>query len=168
MTSPLTRLRVLDMSRILAGPWAAQTLADLGAEVIKIERPGMGDDTRSWGPPFITDTGGNETTEAAYFHSANRGKKSVTLDLASAEGQRIARELAKASDILLENYKLGGLARYGLGYDDLRALNPGLIYCSITGFGQTGPYALKPGYDFMIQAMGGVMSLTGEPESEPM
>ena len=167
MAGPLSGLRVLDLSRILAGPWAGQTMADLGAEVIKIERPGIGDDTRKWGPPFIRDEAGNETADAAYFHCANRGKKSVTLDLASAEGQRIARELAKASDILLENYKLGGLARYRLGYDDLRAINPGLIYCSITGFGQTGPYAERAGYDFMIQAMGGFMSVTGERDDVP-
>ena len=167
MTSPLTRLRVLDMSRILAGPWAAQTLADLGAEVIKIERPGIGDDTRSWGPPFLTDTGGNETTEAAYFHSANRGKKSITVDIATPEGQDIVRALASKCDILLENYKVGGLARYGLGYEDLKAHNPGLVYCSITGFGQTGPYASRAGYDFLIQAMGGMMSVTGEADDRP-
>lgn len=167
MIAPLTRLRVLDMSRILAGPWAAQTLADLGAEVIKIERPGSGDDTRSWGPPFLTDTGGNETSEAAYFQSANRGKKSVTVDIARSEGQDIVRALAAKSDILLENYKVGGLARYGLGYDDLKALNPGLVYCSITGFGQTGPYASRAGYDFLIQAMGGMMSVTGEADDRP-
>ena len=167
MTAPLAGIRVLDMSRILAGPWAAQTLADLGAEVIKIERPGSGDDTRSWGPPFLTDTGGNETSEAAYFQSANRGKKSVTVDIAKSEGQDIVRALAAKSDILLENYKVGGLARYGLGYDDLKALNPGLVYCSITGFGQTGPYASRAGYDFLIQAMGGMMSVTGEADDRP-
>jgi crotonobetainyl-CoA:carnitine CoA-transferase CaiB-like acyl-CoA transferase len=167
MTAPLTRLRVLDMSRILAGPWAAQTLADLGAEVIKIERPGSGDDTRSWGPPFLTDTDGNETSEAAYFQSANRGKKSVTVDLTKPEGQDIIRSLAAKSDILLENYKVGGLARHGLGYDDLKAVNPGLVYCSITGFGQTGPYASRAGYDFLIQAMGGMMSVTGEADGRP-
>ncbi len=167
MTAPLTRLRVLDMSRILAGPWAAQTLADLGAEVIKIERPGSGDDTRSWGPPFLKDSDGNETTEAAYFQSANRGKKSVTVDISKPEGQDIVRRLAAQSDILLENYKVGGLAAYGLGYDDLKAVNPGLVYCSITGFGQTGPYASRAGYDFLIQAMGGLMSVTGEADDLP-
>ncbi len=167
MTAPLTRLRVLDMSRILAGPWAAQTLADLGAEVIKLERPGTGDDTRGWGPPFLTDTDGNETAEAAYFQSANRGKKSVTVDITKQEGQDIVRRLATKSDILLENYKVGGLARYGLGYDDLKAVNPGLVYCSITGFGQTGPYASRAGYDFLIQAMGGMMSVTGEADDKP-
>ncbi len=167
MTAPLTRLRVLDMSRILAGPWAAQTLADLGAEVIKIERPGSGDDTRSWGPPFLKDTDGNETTEAAYFQSANRGKKSVTVDITKPEGQDIVRRLAAESDILFENYKVGGLARHGLGYDDMKAVNPGLVYCSITGFGQTGPYASRAGYDFLIQAMGGMMSVTGEADDRP-
>ena len=167
MTAPLTRLRVIDMSRILAGPWAAQTLADLGAEVIKIERPGTGDDTRSWGPPFLKDRDGNETSEAAYFQSANRGKKSITVDITRPEGQDIVRALAAKSDILLENYKVGGLARYGLGYDDLKAHNPGLVYCSITGFGQTGPYASRAGYDFLIQAMGGMMSVTGEADDQP-
>ena len=142
-------------------------MADLGAEVIKIERPGTGDDTRVWGPPFIRDREGNETADAAYFHCANRGKKSVTLDLAKPDGQRIARELAGKSDILLENYKVGGLARYRLAYDDLKEVNPGLIYCSITGFGQTGPYAKRAGYDFMIQAMGGFMSITGERDGVP-
>ncbi len=167
MTAPLTRLRVLDMSRILAGPWAAQTLADLGAEVIKIERPGSGDDTRGWGPPFLKDMDGKETSEAAYFQSANRGKKSITVDLTKPDGQDIVRALAAKSDILLENYKVGGLAKYGLGYDDLKAHNPGLVYCSITGFGQTGPYANRAGYDFLIQAMGGMMSVTGEADDKP-
>ncbi len=167
MAGPLSGLRVLDLSRILAGPWAGQTMADLGAEVIKIERPGTGDDTRGWGPPFIRGRDGNETADAAYFHCANRGKKSATIDIAKPEGQRILRELTRHSDILLENYKVGGLARYGLGYDDLKEINPGLIYCSITGFGQTGPYAGRAGYDFMIQAMGGFMSITGERDAEP-
>ena len=167
MNSPLTGIRVLDMSRILAGPWSAQTFADLGAEVIKIERPGTGDDTRSWGPPFVKDRAGNETDEAAYFMSANRGKKSLTVDIAEPEGQAIVRELAAKSDILLENYKVGGLARYGLGYDDLKRINPGIIYCSITGFGQTGPYRERAGYDFMIQAMGGIMSVTGDADDRP-
>ena len=167
MSGPLSGIRVLDLSRILAGPWAGQTMADLGAEVIKVERPGVGDDTRKWGPPFIADAAGNQTADAAYFHCANRGKLSLTLDLSKPEGQRIARDLAAKSDILLENYKVGGLARYGLGYDDLAAVNPGLIYCSITGFGQTGPYAERAGYDFMIQAMGGLMSVTGERDAAP-
>ena len=167
MAGPLSGLRVLDFSRILAGPWAAQTMADLGAEVIKIERPGTGDDTRLWGPPFITSEDGREIPDAAYFHCANRGKKSITLDLASARGQEIGRRLVATADILLENYKRGGLARYGLDYESLRAVNPGLIYCSITGFGQTGPYADRAGYDFLIQAMGGLMSITGERDDLP-
>ena len=167
MAGPLNGLRVLDFSRILAGPWAAQTMADLGAEVIKIERRGTGDDTRLWGPPFIADADGREIPDAAYFHCANRGKKSLTLDLASARGQEIVRRLVATSDILVENYKRGGLARYRLGYEDLRAVNPGLIYCSITGFGQTGPYADRAGYDFLIQAMGGLMSITGERDDLP-
>jgi crotonobetainyl-CoA:carnitine CoA-transferase CaiB-like acyl-CoA transferase len=167
MVTPLSHLRVLDMSRILAGPWAGQTLADLGAEVIKIERCGSGDDTRAWGPPFINDTDGNQTNESAYFLSANRGKKSLALDIATPEGQDIVRRLAAKSDILIENYKVGGLARYGLGYEDLKKINPRLIYCSITGFGQTGPYAPRAGYDFLIQAMGGLMSVTGEKDDKP-
>ena len=167
MAGPLSGLRVLDFSRILAGPWAAQTMADLGAEVIKIERPGTGDDTRLWGPPFITSEDGREIPDAAYFHCANRGKKSITLDLASARGQEIVRRLVATADILLENYKRGGLARYGLDYESLRTVNPGLIYCSITGFGQTGPYADRAGYDFLIQAMGGLMSITGERDDLP-
>jgi len=167
MTSPLSHLRVLDMSRILAGPWAAQTLADLGAEVIKVERVGSGDDTRSWGPPFIKDTNGVDTQESAYFMSTNRGKKSLALDISKPEGQAVIRKLAAKSDILIENYKVGGLAAYGLGYEDLRQINPGLIYCSITGFGQTGPFSTRAGYDFLIQAMGGLMSVTGEPDGKP-
>jgi crotonobetainyl-CoA:carnitine CoA-transferase CaiB-like acyl-CoA transferase len=167
MVTPLSHLRVLDMSRILAGPWAGQTLADLGAEVIKIERCGSGDDTRAWGPPFINDADGNQTNESAYFLSANRGKKSLALDIATPEGQDIVRRLAAKSDILIENYKVGGLARYGLGYEDLKKINPRLIYCSITGFGQTGPYAPRAGYDFLIQAMGGLMSVTGEKDDKP-
>jgi crotonobetainyl-CoA:carnitine CoA-transferase CaiB-like acyl-CoA transferase len=163
----LSHIRVLDMSRVLAGPWAGQILADLGAEVIKIERPGVGDDTRGWGPPYLKDREGRETGESAYYLGANRGKKSVTLDISRPEGQQIARELAKQCDILLENYKVGDLARYGLGYEDLRALNPGLIYCSITGFGQTGPMRSVAGYDFIIQAMGGLMSITGERDDLP-
>ncbi len=163
----LAHIRVLDMSRILAGPWCAQTLADLGADVIKIERPGRGDDTRSWGPPFLRDTEGRTTAEAAYFQCANRGKRSVSVDITSPEGQEVIRGLAAHSDVLLENYKVGGLAKYGLDYASLAAVNPRLIYCSITGFGQTGPYARRPGYDFMIQAMGGVMSVTGERDALP-
>lgn len=158
----LSHIRVLDMSRVLAGPWAGQVFADLGAEVIKIERPGSGDDTRSWGPPYLKDAAGNDTHEAAYFLAANRGKKSVTLDIARPEGQAVVRSLAAQCDVLLENYKAGDLARYGLGYEDLRALNPSLIYCSITGFGQSGPMRQVAGYDFIIQAMGGLMSITGE------
>jgi crotonobetainyl-CoA:carnitine CoA-transferase CaiB-like acyl-CoA transferase len=164
---PLADLRVLDMSRILAGPWVGQLLADLGAEVIKVERPGAGDDTRGWGPPFLKDREGNETRESAYYLSTNRGKKSVTLDISKPEGQAIARELADISDVLLENYKVGDLARYGLAYDTLKARNPKLIYCSITGFGQTGPYRDRAGYDFMIQGMGGLMSFTGERDDAP-
>jgi crotonobetainyl-CoA:carnitine CoA-transferase CaiB-like acyl-CoA transferase len=167
MAGPLSHVRVLDLSRVLAGPWAGQNLADLGAEVIKVERPKVGDDSRAFGPPWIKDRSGKETRDSAYFSSANRGKKSITLNVASKEGQGIARELAKRCDVLLENYKFGDLARYGLGYDDLKALNPGLIYCSVTGFGQTGPYRERPGYDFMIQGMGGMMSVTGEPDDAP-
>ncbi len=164
---PLSHIRVLDLSRILAGPWASQNLADLGAEVIKIERPGSGDDTRTWGPPLFRGADGRETGEAAYFLSVNRGKKSVTLDLSKPEGQRIARALAVKCDVVLENYKVGTLARYGLDYDALRQAHPGLIYCSITGFGQSGPYAARPGYDFIFQGMGGLMSITGERDERP-
>jgi len=164
---PLAGLRVLDMSRILAGPWCGQVLADLGAEVIKVERPGKGDDTRAWGPPFLKDPDGKDTTESAYYLCANRGKQSVTLDIARAEGQAIARELAQRVDILLENYKVGDLKRYGLDYDTLSALNPRLVYCSITGFGQDGPLKDRAGYDFMVQGMGGLMSITGERDDLP-
>jgi crotonobetainyl-CoA:carnitine CoA-transferase CaiB-like acyl-CoA transferase len=157
----------LDLSRVLAGPWAGQTLADLGAEVIKVERPGRGDDTRHWGPPYLRNEAGEDTSESAYFCSANRGKKSVAIDMAQSEGQALVRELAGRCDVLLENFKAGGLARYGLDYDSLKELNPRLIYCSITGFGHTGPYRQRPGYDFMIQAMGGLMSITGAPEGQP-
>jgi len=167
MTQPLDHLRVLDMSRILAGPWCGQTFADLGAEVIKIERPGVGDDTRSWGPPFLKDKDGNETDDAAYFLSANRGKKSVTVDITTPEGQGLIRNLALECDVLLENYKVGGLKKYSLDYESLSKVNPGLVYCSITGFGQTGPYSPRAGYDFLIQAMGGLMSVTGEAEGMP-
>jgi len=167
MSGPLKGLRVLDMTRILAGPWAGQTFADLGAEVIKIERPDAGDDTRSWGPPFLPGKDGEETGDAAYYLSANRGKASVCVNMASEEGQALIRTLAKDCDILLENYKVGGLAKYGLDYESLREENPGLIYCSITGFGQTGPYKQRAGYDFMIQGMGGIMSVTGQPDGTP-
>ena len=162
----LSHLRVLDLSRVLAGPWSGQILADLGAEVIKVERPGAGDDTRAWGPPFLKDANGENTSEAAYYLSANRNKQSVTIDFTQAEGQRLVRELAAKSDIVIENLKVGGLAAYGLDYASLREINPQLIYCSITGFGQTGPYAKRAGYDFMIQGLGGLMSLTGRPEGE--
>ena len=167
MPRPLSHIRVLDLSRVLAGPWASQNLADLGAEVIKIERPGSGDDTRSWGPPFLKDADGRETNESAYYLSVNRGKKSVTLDISKPEGQRIACELAARCDVLLENYKVGGLAKYGLGYDEVRKINPRVVYCSITGFGQTGPHAHRPGYDFIFQGMGGLMSITGERDDLP-
>lgn len=166
MPGALSHLRVLDLSRVLAGPWAGQILADLGAEVIKIERPGVGDDTRAWGPPFLKDAAGENTSEAAYYLSANRNKQSVTVDFTQPEGQRLVRELAAQSDILLENFKVGGLAAYGLDYAALKAINPRLIYCSITGFGQYGPYAKRAGYDFMIQGLGGLMSLTGKPDDE--
>ncbi|MEX1074106.1 MAG: CaiB/BaiF CoA-transferase family protein, partial [Burkholderiales bacterium] len=163
MAGPLTGIRVLDLSRVLAGPWAGQNLADLGAEVIKIERPNVGDDSRAFGPPWVKDAQGRDTRDSAYFTSANRGKKSVTVNLQQAEGQALVRELAAKSDVLIENYKFGDLARYGLGFADLQKINPRLIYCSVTGFGQTGPYKERPGYDFMIQGMGGMMSVTGEP-----
>ena len=162
----LSHLRVLDLSRVLAGPWAGQILADLGAEVIKIERPGNGDDTRAWGPPFLKDPRGENTSEAAYYLSANRNKQSVTIDFTQPEGQKLVRELAAKSDIVIENFKVGGLKAYGLDYESLQVENPRLIYCSITGFGQTGPYARRAGYDFMIQGLGGLMSLTGRPEGE--
>ncbi|WFF42803.1 CoA transferase [Salinicola endophyticus] len=157
--APLAGLRVLDLSRVLAGPWCTQQLADLGAEVIKIERPGRGDDTRAWGPPWLPGT-----QESAYFLSANRGKRSVAIDLADPEGQALVRRLAACADVLIENFKVGGLAAYGLDYASLTAENPGLVYCSITGFGQDGPYASRAGYDFLIQGMGGLMSLTGQPD----
>lgn len=162
----LSHLRVLDLSRVLAGPWAGQILADLGAEVIKIERPGNGDDTRAWGPPFLKDPRGENTSEAAYYLSANRNKQSVTIDFTQPEGQQLVRELAAKSDIVIENFKVGGLKAYGLDYESLQVENPSLIYCSITGFGQTGPYAKRAGYDFMIQGLGGLMSLTGLAEGE--
>jgi formyl-CoA transferase len=164
---PLQHLRVLDLTRVLAGPWCTQTLADLGADVIKIERPGQGDDTRQWGPPFAPDAQGQPTTEAAYFLAVNRNKRSVTLDIATPEGQQIVRELVAQCDVLVENFKVGDMRRYGLDYESLRAEHPGLVYCSITGFGQTGPYAPRAGYDFIVQGMGGFMSVTGEGEQVP-
>ena len=169
-TSPKTALghiRVLDLSRVLAGPWCSQNLADLGADVIKVERPGAGDDTRAWGPPYARDADGNDTTEAAYYLSANRGKRSVTIDIASATGQQLIRDLVLQSDVVLENFKVGHLARYGLDYAALKTLKPDLVYCSVTGFGQDGPYAQQAGYDFLIQGMGGLMSVTGERDGLP-
>jgi crotonobetainyl-CoA:carnitine CoA-transferase CaiB-like acyl-CoA transferase len=167
MAGPLSHIRVLDLSRVLAGPWAGQNLADLGAEVIKVERPGSGDDSRAFGPPWVKDKDGRDTQDSAYYTSANRGKKSITLNISRPEGQKLVRELAAISDVLIENYKFGDLARYGLSYEDLKKINPRLIYCSVTGFGQTGPYRERPGYDFMIQGMGGMMSVTGEPDGAP-
>ena len=169
MTAPkaLGHIRVLDLSRVLAGPWCSQNLADLGADVIKIERPGSGDDTRAWGPPYARDADGKDTTEAAYYLTANRGKRSVTVDIASAGGQQLLRELVKHCDVVLENYKVGQLKRYGLDYDSLKAIKPDLVYCSVTGFGQDGPYAHRAGYDFLIQGMGGLMSVTGERDDLP-
>ena len=158
----LSHIRVLDLSRVLAGPWCAQNLADLGADVIKVERPGAGDDTRHWGPPFVKDSQGNDTAETAYFICINRNKRSITVDISKPEGQEIIRELAKESDVVIENYKVGDLAKYGLDYESLKKVKSDLIYCSITGFGQNGPYAHRPGYDFIIQGMGGFMSVTGE------
>jgi formyl-CoA transferase len=163
----LGHLRVLDLSRILAGPWCSQNLADLGAEVIKVERPGCGDDTRSWGPPYLRDAQGNNSSEAAYYLAANRNKKAITVDIATPDGQEIIRELARQSDVVLENYKVGQLKKYGLDYASLKQLKPDLVYCSVTGFGQDGPYAQRAGYDFIIQGMGGFMSLTGERDDLP-
>jgi len=163
---PLAGLRVLELARILAGPWAGQTLADLGAEVIKVERPGAGDDTRGWGPPFLEGESG-ERLDAAYFHACNRGKRSLAVDFERPEGRDLVRRLALQSDVLIENFKTGGLAKYGLDYASLKGANPRLVYCSITGFGHNGPYAARAGYDFIIQGMGGVMDLTGEPDGEP-
>jgi crotonobetainyl-CoA:carnitine CoA-transferase CaiB-like acyl-CoA transferase len=158
----LSHIRVLDLSRVLAGPWCAQNLADLGADVIKVERPGAGDDTRHWGPPFVKDANGQDTEETAYFICINRNKRSITVDISKPEGQEIIRQLAAQSDVVIENYKVGDLAKYGLDYESLKKVKADLIYCSITGFGQTGPYAHRPGYDFIIQGMGGFMSVTGE------
>ncbi|GGC04183.1 CaiB/BaiF CoA transferase family protein [Pseudoduganella buxea] len=163
----LGHIRVLDLSRVLAGPWCSQNLADLGADVIKIERPGCGDDTRAWGPPYAKDAEGRDTREAAYYLAANRGKRSVTVDIATEEGQALIRALAAQSDVVLENYKVGQLKRYGLDYESLKAVKPDLVYCSVTGFGQDGPYAHRAGYDFLIQGMGGLMSVTGERDDLP-
>ena len=163
MAAPLAGLKVIEMARILAGPWAGQTLSDLGAEVIKIESP-KGDDTRAWGPPFVTR---NDDVSAAYYHSTNRGKASVTVDFSTPEGQAKVRDMVRDADVFVENFKVGGLKKYGLDYDSLKAVNPGLIYCSITGFGQTGPYSHRAGYDFIIQGMSGLMSITGAPEGQP-
>jgi crotonobetainyl-CoA:carnitine CoA-transferase CaiB-like acyl-CoA transferase len=163
---PLAGIRVLDLSRVLAGPWAGQLLADLGADVVKVERPGAGDDTRAWGPPYLKDRCGNDTREAAYYLCANRNKRSLTIDMAQPEGQALIRQLAQQSDVLIENFKQGGLKQYGLDAESLLALNPRLVYCSITGFGQTGPYAPRAGYDFLIQGMGGLMSVTGRVDDE--
>ena len=162
----LSHLRILDLSRVLAGPWASQTLGDLGAEVIKVERPGRGDDTRLWGPPFLKDRDGQDTRDSAYFLCANRNKKSVAIDFTSAAGQALVRELAKSCDVVIENFKVGSLAQYGLDHASLLAVNPRLVYCSITGFGQTGPYAERAGYDFLMQGMGGLMSITGRADGE--
>ncbi|MYN13874.1 CoA transferase [Pusillimonas sp. TS35] len=166
-TVALAGVRVLDLSRVLAGPWCTQNLADLGAEVIKVERPGTGDDTRAWGPPWQPAYAHTEQRDAAYFSIANRGKKSLALDIASAQGQAVVRDLAKQSQILVENFKVGDLARYGLDYASLKAINPALVYCSITGYGQSGPHAAKPGYDFIFQGIGGIMSVTGHCDGEP-
>ena len=167
MPGPLNGIRVLDLTRVLAGPWCTQILGDLGADVIKVENPERGDDTRSWGPPWVKDADGNETGDAAYFFSTNRNKRSITVNLKTSEGLEIIRELVARSDIFVENFKVGGLAKMGLGYDELEKINPGLIYVSITGFGQTGPMAEQPGYDYLIQGLGGLMSITGQPDSAP-
>jgi crotonobetainyl-CoA:carnitine CoA-transferase CaiB-like acyl-CoA transferase len=167
MPGPLSHLTVLDLSRVLAGPWCTQLFADLGATVIKIERPGSGDDTRAWGPPYLKDADGSDTTESAYYLACNRGKLSVAVDFTHADGQRIVRDLAQRADVLVENYKVGGLAKYGLDYASVSPVNPRLIYCSITGFGQDGPYADRAGYDFIIQGMAGFMSVTGERDDLP-
>jgi crotonobetainyl-CoA:carnitine CoA-transferase CaiB-like acyl-CoA transferase len=163
---PLSGVRVLDLSRVLAGPWAGQLLADLGADVVKVEKPGAGDDTRAWGPPWLQDTAGRDTRDAAYFLCANRNKRSVAIDIATPQGQAQVRALAQQADVVLENFKVGGLKRYGLDYASLKENNPRLVYCSITGFGQTGPYAARAGYDFLVQGMGGLMSVTGLPDGE--
>ncbi|WP_343657301.1 CaiB/BaiF CoA-transferase family protein [Paraburkholderia caribensis] len=163
----LSHIRVLDLTRVLAGPWCAQTLADFGADVIKVERPGAGDDTRHWGPPYLKTPDGADTREAAYYLAANRNKRSVTVDIATPEGQQIVRELAAQSDVVLENYKVGQLKKYGLDYESLKAVKADIVYCSVTGFGQTGPYAQRAGYDFIVQGIGGFMSITGERDGQP-
>ncbi|WP_027995162.1 CaiB/BaiF CoA transferase family protein [Simplicispira psychrophila] len=172
MTTPSTAgalagIQVLDLSRVLAGPWCTQILADLGADVVKVERPGVGDDTRHWGPPFLQDADGHDTPQASYFTACNRNKRSVTIDMATEDGQQLIRQLALQADVLVENFKVGGLAQYGLDYASLTALNPRLIYCSVTGFGQDGPYAERAGYDLMVQAMTGLMDITGRSDGEP-
>jgi crotonobetainyl-CoA:carnitine CoA-transferase CaiB-like acyl-CoA transferase len=167
MPAPLAHIRVLDLSRVLAGPWAAQFLADMGAEVIKIERPGEGDDTRGWGPPFARPPSDGDPGLSAYYLSTNRGKRSVAIDIARPEGQQLVRAIAAKSQVVIENFKVGGLAKYGLDYPSIKMVNPGIVYCSITGFGQTGPYAERAGYDFLVQGMGGLMSVTGEPDGAP-
>lgn len=164
---PLSGIRVIELARVLAGPWAGQMLADLGADVIKVENPDGGDDTRQWGPPFVEGKDG-ENLSAAYYHSANRGKRSITADLRSEEGQELVRRLVKTADVVIENFKLGGLVKYGLDYESLKKINPRIVYCSITGFGQTGPYAGLAGYDYIVQGMSGFMSITGEPDGQPM
>ncbi|WP_454688988.1 CaiB/BaiF CoA transferase family protein [Achromobacter aloeverae] len=167
-STALAGVKVLDLSRILAGPSAAQLLGDLGADVVKVEKPSEGDDTRKWGPPYVLGLSGQETEESAYYLSANRNKRSIAIDITSASGQELVHSLIAKADVLIENYKVGGLSKYGLAYEQIRARYPRLVYCSVTGFGQTGPYASRPGYDFLIQGMGGIMSLTGEPQGEPM
>src|SRR5271169_3007013 len=168
MPGPLHGLRICDMTRILAGPSMTQMLGDLGADVIKIERPREGDDTRKWGPPYLRGADGRDTNESGYFLAANRNKRSVTIDFTRPEGRALVEKLVARSDVLTENYKVGTLARYGLGFEDLRKIKPGLVYCSITGFGQTGPYAPRAGYDLLAQAIGGIMSITGEPDRDPV
>lgn len=168
MSEALKGIKVVDLSRILAGPWASQMLADMGAEVIKVERPKKGDDTRHWGPPFIKPAQGDEPAQAAYYHCANRNKQSIAVDITQAQGQKVIKDMIAKADVLIENYKVGGLEKYGLSYQQVKAINPKLVYCSITGFGQSGPYAHKAGYDAMIQGEGGLMSLTGEPAGSPM
>ena len=168
MSEALKGIKVVDLSRILAGPWASQMLADMGAEVIKVERPHKGDDTRHWGPPFVKAEKGEEPAQAAYFHCANRNKQSIAIDITQAQGQQVIKDMIAKADVLLENYKVGGLEKYGLSYQQVKLINPRLVYCSITGFGQNGPYAHKAGYDAMIQGEGGLMSVTGEPEGQPM
>ncbi|CAN7279679.1 CoA transferase [Acidovorax sp. LjRoot129] len=163
----LAGIKVLDLSRVLAGPWCTQVLADLGADVVKVERPGVGDDTRQWGPPFLKDAEGNDTSQASYYTACNRNKRSVTIDMASPDGQALIRQMAQEADIVVENFKVGGLKQYGLDHESLRALNPRLIYCSVTGFGQDGPYAERAGYDLMVQAITGLMSITGQADSQP-